>query len=145
MNEYFEADVMRVSGLTKNDLRAQRKVLQEGLHWYRKPRNVDKRYWPIVWTQAGLDSLCKVAGIDNPDLEQELSEVEPPREVFGVVKSKFRNPRLIRCVVEMGGKGEEVMVLVRDSKNFVVGMKVPLRSDGQRWVAAKHPRFGGKW
>jgi hypothetical protein len=40
---------------------------------------------------------------------------------------------------------EDVKVLVKDNSKFVVGMKVPLRKDAGRWVAKRHPRFGGKW
>jgi hypothetical protein len=58
-----------------------------------------------------------------------------------VVVSRVRNPRIIICKV---GK-EEVKVMVKDNSKFVAGMTVPLRKDAGRWVAKRHPRFGGKW
>jgi hypothetical protein len=83
--------------------------------------------------------------VDNPELEQELAAVEPPKQVEGIVKAKFANPRIIACDIVRDKGYERVNVLVKDSKNFMLGMTVPLRSDGGRWIAAKHPRFGGKW
>lgn len=89
--------------------------------------------------------MCLIAGVDNPELEKELAEVEPPKQVEGIVKAKFVNPRIIACDIVRDKGYERVNVLVKDSKNFVIGMVVPLRSDGARWIAAKHPRFGGRW
>ena len=134
-----------MTGISKQQMRGIRKELSEGAHWYRKPSKGPNNLWPIFWTRIGVDNLCLKAGVDNPELAQELAAVEPPKQVEGIVKAKFINTRIIACDIIRDKGYERVNVLVKDSKNFVIGMVVPLRADGARWVAAKHPRFGGKW
>lgn len=143
--DYSEGDLIRVTGISKQQMRGIRKELSEGAHWYRKPSKGPNNLWPIYWTRIGVDNLCLKAGVDNPELEQELAAVEPPKQVEGIVKGKFINTRIIACDIIRDKGYERVNVLVKDSKNFVIGMVVPLRADGARWVAAKHPRFGGHW
>lgn len=143
--EYSEGDLIRVTGLNKAEMRSWRKKMSEGAHWYRKPSKGPKNLWPIYWTKAGADCLAREAGVVYEELEKELAEVEPPRQVEGIVKAKFVNPRIIACDIVRDKGYERVNVLVKDSKNFVIGMLVPLRADGKMWVAAKHPRFGGRW
>lgn len=143
--DYSEGDLIRVTGIMKQQMRDIRKKLQEGAHWFRKPSKGPKNLWPVYWTQVGVDNLCLIAGVDNPDLEKELAEVEPPKQVEGIVRAKFANPRIIACDIVRDKGYERVNVLVKDSRNFVLGMVVPLRSDGKMWIAAKHPRFGGRW
>lgn len=143
--EYSESDLVRVTGINKAQMRELRRELQEGAHWFRKPSKGPKTMWPVFWTQAGVDSLCVKAGVDNPALEAELAAVEPPKKVEGIVRAKYANTRIIACDIIRDKGYERVQVLVRDSRNFVIGMVVPLRADGSRWVAAKHPRFGGRW
>ena len=143
--DYSETDLIRVTGVSKQQMRGLRKQLLEGAHWYRKPSKGPNTQWPIYWTPVGVDNLCLSFGVTNPDLETELAAVEPPKQVEGIVKAKFANPRIIACDILRDKNLERVNVLVKDSRNFVIGMRVPLRSDGQRWIAAKHPRFGGKW
>jgi hypothetical protein len=143
--DYSEGDLIRVTGISKQQMREIRKKLEEGAHWFRKPSKGPKTLWPVFWTRIGVDNLCLIAGVDNPELEQELAAVEPPKQVEGIVKAKFANPRIIACDIVRDKGYERVNVLVKDSRNFVLGMVVPLRSDGKMWIAAKHPRFGGRW
>lgn len=143
--DYPEGDLIRVTGIGKTEMRLLRKKLEEGAHWYRKPSKGPKNLWPVYWTRIGVDNLCLMAGVTNPDLESELAEVEPPKQTEGIVRGKFVNNRIIACDIVRDKGYERVNVLVRDSRNFVIGMVVPLRSDGGRWIAAKHPRFGGRW
>lgn len=139
-----EGEVMRLTGLSKPEMMEWRGKLEEGKHWVRIPSNRPKKLWAIGWTEAGVAALGEGAGLGElkEDLERGL---EKPKEIFGVVKGKFKNPRIILCEIEYDKVKVEANVLVRDSRNFVAGMRVPLRSDGGRWVAAKHPRFGGRW
>jgi hypothetical protein len=139
-----ESEVMRLTGLSREEMKEWRVKLEEGKCWVRIPSNRPKKLWGIGWTEAGVEALGAGAGLGQlqDDLEQSL---EKPREVFGVVKGKYTNKRIILCAIEYDKVNIDANVLVKDSKNFVVGMKVPLRSDGGRWVAAKHPRFGGRW
>lgn len=139
-----EAEVIRLTGLSKEEMKSWREILEEGKCWVRIPSNRPKKLWAIGWTELGVEALSKGANLGElqGDLDRSL---EKPKEVFGIVKGKFRNNRIILCDVEYDKVKVEANVLVKDSRNFVVGMRVPLRSDGGRWVAAKHPRFGGRW
>lgn len=89
--------------------------------------------------------MALAAGVQYEELQKELDEVEPPKQTEGIVKAKYANPRVIACDIIRDKGYERVNVLVKDSKNFVIGMVVPLRADGKMWIAAKHPRFGGRW
>lgn len=146
MEEYYkESEVGRLTGLSRAEIKELRSGASEGKHWIRKPKNGPKVAWPYLWTKEGIEYIKGKAGLEE-EVVQSLEEAKAdtaPRT--GVVKGKFRNTRIILCEIEEGKAKKQVNVLVRDSKNFVVGMVVPLRSDGQRWVAAKHPRFGGRW
>ena len=137
--------MIRLTGLNRNDLKGLRETALEGKHWLRKPRNGPKHLWPIFWTKEGIEFVRSKTGIEAEVVEELKEAVVEEKPKTGVVKGKFRNQRIILCEIEDGKSKKQVNVLVRDSKNFVVGMVVPLRSDGQRWVASKHPRFGGRW
>ena len=135
---YKETEVIRLTGLNRNDLKGLRETALEGKHWLRKPRNGPKHLWPIFWTKEGIEFVRGKTGIEAEVVEELKEAVVEEKPKTGVVKGKFRNQRIILCEIEDGKSKKQVNVLVRDSKNFVVGMVVPLRSDGQRWVAAKH-------
>jgi hypothetical protein len=139
-----EAEVMRLTGLSREEMKTWRGVLEEGKHWVRMPSNRLKKLWAIGWTGVGVEALSAKAGLSELKGDLEVG-LEKPKEVVGVVKGKFTNKRIILCEIEYDKVKVEANVLVKDSTNFVKGMRVPLRSDGGRWVAAKHPRFGGRW
>ena len=145
MNEWKESDICQLLGISRSELKAFREEAQEGKHWRLKPGNGLKFMWPIMWNEEGVKFLKEKAGIVDSLVDELKDQVEQAKEVFGIVKLKFRNPNIILCTIQYDKVNKDVNVMVRDSKNFVVGMKVPLRSDGSRWVAKKHPRFGGKW
>jgi hypothetical protein len=126
----------------RNELVAFRKECFEGLDWVYEPSRRVKSTWKVLWTPLGMMKVkirFNLAEEEVEEVEEQISVAA--QEWDGVVTSKARNPRIIMCRV---GK-EEVKVLVRDNSKFVVGMKVPLRKDAGRWVAKRHPRFGGKW
>lgn len=143
--EYSETTVMAHTGLNKADMRRMRGEMEEGRHWYRKPKKGPEKLWPIFWTEAGMSEIAKVVGLSEGDARELAAAQEGPKVLEGIVRQKYANPRVIRCDLVRDKGYESVMVLVRDSRNFVPGMVVPLRSDGARYIAAKHPRFGGKW
>lgn len=145
MEEWKESDICKLLGLSRSELKGYREKAVEGKHWRRKPGNGLQFMWPIMWNKDGVKFLKESAGIEDSLVAELKEQVEQAREIFGIVKMKFRNPKIILCTIEYDKVNKDVNVLVRDSRNFIVGMKVPLRSDGERWVAAKHPRFGGKW
>ena len=146
-NEYKESDLARALGISREVLKKLRdggEVLM-GRDWARLADGRPEKMWPVVWTAEGVRGLKARLGFEDGDIKDVVEMAkEVVRERDGVVVAKFKNPRIIRCVMEMGHKKEEVNVLVRDSGKFLVGMVVPLRRDGARWVAARHPRFPGK-
>jgi hypothetical protein len=145
MEEWKESDICRLLGLSRSELKGYREQAEEGKHWRRKPGNNLKFMWPIMWNAEGVKFIKVKAGIEDSLVEELKDQVSQAREIFGIVKMKFKNNHIILCTIKYDKVNKDVNVLVRDSKNFVVGMKVPLRSNGERYVAAKHPRFGGKW
>lgn len=138
-----ESSLPDVIGVSRPEIVAFRKGCSEGVDWVYLPSRRMKSLWKVLWTPEGMKKLK--ARFDLQD--EELKEVEEKivfkeKEFEGVVTQKVRNPRLLLCRVD----GEDgVKVLVKDNRNFVVGMKVPLRKDAGRYVAKRHPRMGGKW
>lgn len=129
-------------GIARKELVAFRKECFEGLDWVYEPSRRVKSTWKVLWTPIGMMKVkvrFNLMDAEMQEVEEQISVAA--QEWDGVVTSKARNPRIIMCRVQK----EEVKVLVRDNSKFVVGMKVPLRKDAGRWVAKRHPRFGGKW
>lgn len=147
--KHKEGDLCRLLGLHRNELLTMRKdgKAMEGRHWGRIPSKRPESTWAIKWTDEGLRLLQGEMKIED-DVVAFAAEaaVEVVAKEAEVVR-KYRNPRILGCDIidPRNGRRTPVNVLVRDSKNFVAGMMVPLRWDINRWVAAKHPRFGGRW
>jgi hypothetical protein len=134
-----ERELSEKLGLSREALKTIRAKYQEGVHYERIPSKRPKQMWEVRWSENGYDALMKDMGFK---VEEAVKVKEEP--VFsgtGKVTGKFNNKRLIQCEVD----GKPQMVLVRDSDFFVVGMEVPLRRDGERLVAARHPRKPGRW
>jgi hypothetical protein len=147
--KHKEVDLVRLLGLSRMELIGYRKEGKalEGKHWGKVSSARPEKLWAIKWTDEGLKWLQGEAKIEDDVVafaaEAAVEEVVKEAEVV----AKYRNPRILGCVIidPRNGRRTPVNVLVRDSKNFVAGMMVPLRWDVNRWVAAKHPRFGGRW
>lgn len=137
-----ESSLPDVIGVSRKHLVEFRKECFEGVDWVYEPSRRRKSLWRVLWTQAGMMKVrahFKLEPVEVQEMEKMAGEVK--REWDAVVVSKVRNPRILMCRVD----GEDVKVLVRDNSKFLPGMRVPLRKDAGRWVAARHPRFGGKW
>jgi hypothetical protein len=142
--KHKEGDLSRLLGLSRAELKDLRGRAMEGKHWARIANSARKQLWPVKWTDEGLEWIRKDMNLEV-ELVKEVEAAVEVREFIGVVSGKYRNTRIIACILESGRNRVPINVMVKDSKNFVVGMRVPLRKDFDRWVAAKHPRFGGKW
>jgi len=134
-----EREICEKLGLSREQLLEVRQMFTENQHWSKVPSKRQKKYWDVVWTEEGLAKLLAQFGFDKK--EAEVIKEEPLFKAEGKVVGKYGNKRLI--MVEVSGKNHPV--LVRDSDYFVIGMTLPLRRDGERLVAARHPRFPGRW
>jgi len=134
-----EREICEKLGLSREQLLEVRRMFTENEHWSKVPSKRQQKYWDVVWTEEGLAKLMAQFGFDEK--EAEVIKEEPLFKAEGKVVGKYGNKRLI--MVEVGGKNQPV--LVRDSDYFVIGMTLPLRRDGERLVAARHPRFPGRW
>lgn len=134
-----EKELSEKLGFSREALKNMRADYQEGVHFRRIPSKRPERMWEVDWTDEGYSALMKKTGFKEEEA-QKVKE-EPIFSATGKVIGKFNNRRLIQCDVD----GKPQMVLVRDSDFFIVGMEVPLRRDGERLVAARHPRKPGRW
>ena len=134
-----ERELCEKLGFSREALKAIRAKYQEGVHYERLPSKRPKQMWEVNWLEEGYESLMKDMGF-KPEESKAVKE-EPVFSATGKMIGKFNNKRLIQCEVD----GKPQMVLVRDSDFFVIGMEVPLRRDGERLVAARHPRKPGRW
>ena len=94
-----EVEVMRMTGLSRSEMKAWRGKLEEGKCWVRVPSNKPKRLWAIGWTDEGVEALSEGASLEGlkDDLEKGL---EKPKEVFGIVRAKYLNRRMILCDIQ---------------------------------------------
>lgn len=137
-----ESSLPDVIGVSRPELVAFRKTCSEGADWVYLPSRRAQKLWKVLWTPEGMKKLKSHFRLEDAEVEEVKDKIVfQEKEYEGVVVQKARNPRLLICRLDK----EDVKVLVRDNKHFVVGMKVPLRADAGRWVAKRHPRFGGKW
>lgn len=147
--KHKEGDLARLLGLQRNELVMMRRDGRalEGKHWGKEASARSEKLWAIKWTDEGLKWLQGEANIEDDVVAFAAEAAEEKVVKEAEVVAKYRNPRILGCVIidPRNGRRTPVNVLVRDSKNFVAGMMVPLRWDVNRWVAAKHPRFGGRW
>ncbi len=134
-----EKEICEKLGLSREQLLEVRRMFTENEHWSKIPSKRQQKYWDVVWTEEGLAKLMAQFGFKEE--EAEVIKNEPLYKAEGKVVGKYGNKRLI--MVDVDGKNQPV--LVRDSDYFAVGMTVPLRRDGERLVAARHPRFPGRW
>lgn len=134
-----ERELSEKLGLSREALKTIRAKYQEGVHFERIPSKRPKQMWEVRWSENGYETLMKDMGFKAEEAVK--VKEEPVFSGMGKVTGKFNNRRLIQCDVD----GKPQMVLVRDSDFFIVGMEVPLRRDGERLVAARHPRKPGRW
>lgn len=160
-NSFSEERIAETLKISRTDLIALRKeILFERDHWETKKRTV-------IYTQAGLDKVLEhlnlvSQGFAAPlvvtksyngvhdESEQpindpgELSKKETaPEYVLIRITQKFRNPVLMAAVFE----GNPIRVRVRDSKNFMVGMKIKARRirDDFFIFEGRCPRWKGRF
>lgn len=134
-----EKEICEKLGLSREQLLETRRMFTEHVHWSKVPSKRQQKFWDVAWTEEGIAKLMAQFGFDQKEVE--VIKEEPTFKAEGKVVGKYGNKRLIMC--DVGGKN--VPVLVRDSDYFRVGMEVPLRRDGDRLVASRHPRFPGRW
>ena len=134
-----EKELCEKLGFSREAIKAIRKKYLEGSDFVRIESKRPQKMWEVKWTDVGYEKLMAEMGFKIE--ETKAVKEEPVFSATGKVMGKFNNRRLIQCEVD----GKPQMVLVRDSDFFVVGMEVPLRRDGERLVAARHPRKPGRW
>jgi len=148
--EMKEVDLAKALGVGRDVLKGYRDrgEVEEGRDWRRAENSRPRKLWPVVWTPYGIGVLRGKLGFGDEYVEEVVRVAQEEKvEKDGRVVAVFRNPRLVACDIPVssdGKKKERVNVLVRDNSKFLVGMVVPLRRDGVRWVASRHPRFPGK-
>ena len=145
MAEWKESDICKLLGLSRSEFKGFRLDAEEGKHWFKKPNNGLKFMWPIMWTEEGVKFLKEKAGITDEVVKELDDKKAKESSTYAVVIGRTKNPRMLLCSIHSGNDSKQEYILVRNNANFVAGMRVPIRSDGNRWVASKHPRFGGRW
>lgn len=147
----------------------RRERLQEGEHWYKEGKPA------AVWlTEAGQKRLLELIeapqnavpeAVPSPSIEDpapaghRYPDDEIPRgpqnglilehgrpgwwtaDEARVVANKFAN----RMAILVDFEGRQVICRVKDSANFQPGMIIPVRRYENIVLAARQPRFPGKW
>ena len=142
--EFGESEIAQKTGIALKLLaKIRRKNLTQGEDW-------DFANLRVAYSKTGLAALLeKITGapvtaeLENATRLTNGHDPAEPQGVIGTVKKFYFNPRLIG--VEVNGQLQPVRV--RESKNFELGMEVPLKpAPGGRFeLARKCPRFPGRW
>lgn len=132
---YWEDRVAAWLGVPRKRIASlRRRGLREGEHWISHAQG-------IVYTVAGLqrlrDYLGSLGELTPPTKEPSALASEPPAPVGPPEKMKviiaklYPNTRLMLAVAEGSTpeKPVQVLVRVRDNRNFMPGMKVPVVHD----------------
>lgn len=120
----------------------------------------------VFYTPAGVKKICDALEIRGEPLEAPAPaqndwlplEAIPKGNSNGLILTKGRpgwwtpqeaivkaNAFVNRGAILVNWKGRDVICRVRRSENFAVGMVIPVRQYGNILVAARHPRWLGKW
>lgn len=157
-----EADLAAQFGVARPVLsRLRLDKLREGVDWFfsAPPRRV-------MVTEAGVEALRGLLGLpkgealaEQPAGGHRIPDDQIPKgpqnglllehgrpgwwtaDEAVVLANGFANRRAI--LVEFAGR--QVICRVRDARNFHPRMVIPVRPYGNIVVAARHPRFPGKW
>lgn len=132
---YWEHRVAAWLGVARKRIASlRRRGLRESKHWIAHPQG-------IVYTVAGLQKLRDYLGSLGeltPPTEQPSdaaseppAPVGPPEKKTVIIAKLYPNTRLMLALAE-GSTPEkplQVLVRVRDNRNFMAGMKVPVVHD----------------
>ncbi|GEM_PF-4820269 len=143
MNVFDEQNVSDMIGLTREDVRDARELLQEGLHWQRVG-NV------ITLTEMGVRLVLRAFELDHqliptgfwPDLQKNARRGKAFQTVATFYRAG-RNPRVCEGLIEK----ERVRIQVHHTKNFVLGMEIPVEHvEGDLYrITRTAPRYRGRW
>ncbi len=123
-------------GLAPAEVRARRSAFIEGEDWHRGPGRT------VVWTEAGVARLKERMGLCQDTVL--AAAPDPAVPVAGeVVRSNFRNRRLISVALGGDRNRELVLVLVRDAGMYLHGQSLEVRPNGSGWMEARRPRRRG--
>lgn len=142
---YGEAEAAEFAGLPLKKFAAARvRFLKQGVDW-------DVPGLHVAYCSAGLLSVLeKVTGKTGEEIllkfVQKISA--PPAIEQAEVTRIYPNPHLLQARLLANGGGL-VLVRCKTTKNFRVGMELPIRKagpDGLIWELARRlPRYGGRW
>jgi len=146
MNEDWwqpEAELAADLGVTRSTLRAMRSSMEAG---------TDYAAGPMRFSKSGVKKVCAALGIEPfPDLERKEPEAKKPAVIELMARRFPMNTQIVLCDPECEvGPGQDkrlVRVKVRDSKNFLPGMRLPCRhlQDDLYELARACPRWRGVW
>ncbi len=136
VDEVPEVEFAARLGLSRELVAEARKKLLEGDHWV-------KRGSMIVITAAGVERLGELLGVKK--MGQASPEAAEEAVILTKVSRFYLNPRVIGCV---DGSGNTLIVRVKNTANFRIGMECPLKKCGASGgfaLAKRHPRWPGRW
>ncbi len=133
--ETLEAALAVQLGIAAAELRSRRPSLIEGEDWHRRGR-------AVVWTAAGVSRLKELIGLDAGTIIAP-APATPAVVIAEVVRSNFRNRRLISATLARAGTVALVLVLVRDAGMYLHGQRIEVRPNGSGWMEARRPRRRG--
>lgn len=140
---FGETEIAAATGIALKLLaKTRRQKLRQGEDW-------DLNGLRVAYSKTGLAAVLeKITGrVEATEALETLTRIDHGTApaapgVLGTVKKFYLNPRLLGVQVN----GTLVNVRVKETKNFQMGMDVPLRRiDGRYELGRRCPRFPGRW
>jgi hypothetical protein len=135
---YPESRLAEAVGILAGKLSPARKKMRQGVDW-------DFVGQHVVYSRIGALGAVRALGLSfsESDLDSFFTQKKPALTVIVGHVSRFFVNRIMMEVTLPSGK---VNVKVRLTKNFRLGMEVPIReNNGHFELARRLPRFPGRW
>lgn len=141
---YLESEAAELSGLPLKKFAAARvRHLKQGIHW-------DLDGSQVAYCPEGLLAVIEQITGKNTGGELVLKFAQkttaPAEKLSAKVTRIYPNPHLLEARLE--DTGELIRVRCRTTKNFRIGMELPVQTSGMAGIydlARRLPRYGGRW
>jgi hypothetical protein len=134
-----EKDVIERYGVPKDELKAFRKTLVEGIDWDREIQASKPPYLcPAFYMESGLDKVFEKFGLKKPDSAIMAPAAPPPEEITQATVIRCDYPN-IRIMLVRLSNGKSVFANVNDSRRFKPKLPIAVVSRGNRFFCEHRP------
>ena len=134
-----EKDVIELYGVPKDELKAFRKTMVEGVDWEREPQASKPAYLcPAVYKDSGMEKIFERFGLKKPD-SAPMTPAAPPAEEMHqatVIRCDYPN---VRIMLVRLSDGKTVFANVNDARRFKPKLPIAVVFRGGRFFCEHRP------